>query len=181
NKRVKDNCNSHNSVPSFSISTDTLLVAPRKLLLVAVQAEIMASQVRSGAKSLVSSRITRPLTVIVHASASGAISHNDRGGFRQPESNRNVCGVFQLSGSPVSLSLNDVRDAYEACSTARTAAERRQCFEVYGLDAEKVDRYYERVCEMERLIDQGDSVGQNVVASGGALMLYFMAYCILKV
>jgi hypothetical protein len=27
----------------------------------------------------------------------------------------------------------------------------------------------------------GDTVGQNLVASGGALMLYFMAYCILKV
>ncbi|GLI69922.1 hypothetical protein VaNZ11_014650 [Volvox africanus] len=117
----------------------------------------MSSLIPSGAKSLVSSRTTRPLTVVVHASASGAISHSGQGGFRRPESNRNVCGVFQLSGSPVSLSLNDVRDAYEACSTARTAAERCQCFEVYGLDADKVDRYYERVCEMERLIDQASS------------------------
>ncbi|PNH03444.1 hypothetical protein TSOC_010495, partial [Tetrabaena socialis] len=45
-------------------------------------------------------------------------------------------------------------DAYEACSTARSTKERRQCFEVYGLDADKVDRYYERVVQMERLIDQ---------------------------
>ncbi|GIL81887.1 hypothetical protein Vretimale_1462 [Volvox reticuliferus] len=97
----------------------------------------MASLLRWGERSVARPRNGRPLTVVVHASASGAIPHNGQGGFRQPDPNRNVCGVFQLSGSPVSLSLNDVRDAYEACSTARTAAERRQCFEVYGLDADK--------------------------------------------
>ncbi|KXZ50295.1 hypothetical protein GPECTOR_17g934 [Gonium pectorale] len=81
----------------------------------------------------------------------------------------------------MTLNLTDIRDAYEACSTAKSANERRQCFEVYGLDSDKVDRYYERVCAMERQIDQGDSVGQNMVGGGGALVLYLMAYCILRV
>ncbi|GLC41446.1 hypothetical protein PLESTM_001196800 [Pleodorina starrii] len=84
---------------------------------------------------------SRPLrrTVLVRASgASGAFPHNGQGGISRPDLNRNVCGVFQLNGSPVGLSLNDVRDAYEACSTARSPSERRQCFEVYGLDADKI-------------------------------------------
>ncbi|GFR48329.1 hypothetical protein Agub_g10212 [Astrephomene gubernaculifera] len=126
-------------------------------------------------------RIKRARKLLLYASASGAIPHNGAGGVRRPDPNRNVCGVFQITGSPVWLTLNDVRDAYEACSPARSVSERRQCFEVYGLDADKVDRYYDRVCEMERLIDHGDAVAQQMVASGGAVLLYFMAYCILKV
>ncbi|KAG2435037.1 hypothetical protein HYH02_012034 [Chlamydomonas schloesseri] len=92
-----------------------------------------------------------------------------------------MSGVFQIPNTPVPSSMLDVRDAYEACSLTSSPAERRQCFEVFGLDSDKVDRYYDRVVTMERLIDQGDSVGQNMVASGGAMALYMLAWYILKV
>lgn len=103
--------------------------------------------------------------------------HNQRRQHQQP----NAYGVFQLDADLPCTDLYDVRDACEACSAVKGTAERRQCFEVFGLDATKVDRYYDKVVTMEKMIDQGDSVGQGLVTSGGAVMLYYLAWCILRV
>ncbi|KAG2499689.1 hypothetical protein HYH03_002624 [Edaphochlamys debaryana] len=131
-----------------------------------------------------SSRATR-LRVNASASAGGSVPRYPGAGGGSSHGRENASpattGVFQLDGNPIPTTILDVRDAYEACSVSRSAKERRQCFEVYGLDADKVDRYFVPVTSMERLIDQGDRAAQQMVASGGSVLLYFMAYCILKV
>lgn len=112
---------------------------------------------------------------------SDALNNNNRRKGSSPPAPLAPYGVFQLDADLPCTTLDDVRDACEACGSVRGATERRQCFEVFGLDSTKIDRYYDRVETMEKMIDQGDSIGQGLVTSGGAMMLYYLAWCILRV
>eukprot|EP00197_Chlamydomonas_leiostraca_P008613 CAMPEP_0202859722 /NCGR_PEP_ID=MMETSP1391-20130828/1713_1 /ASSEMBLY_ACC=CAM_ASM_000867 /TAXON_ID=1034604 /ORGANISM="Chlamydomonas leiostraca, Strain SAG 11-49" /LENGTH=79 /DNA_ID=CAMNT_0049538781 /DNA_START=280 /DNA_END=519 /DNA_ORIENTATION=+ len=66
--------------------------------------------------------------------------------------------------------MNDIRDAVESCSCARTVEERDQCYECFGLDGRKVAAYYYPVEAMETGLEaathQGDETGQRLVGFG---------------
>ncbi|KAJ9521857.1 hypothetical protein QJQ45_024721 [Haematococcus lacustris] len=87
-------------------------------------------------------------------------------------------GVFQsssLQGQGPELGLLDVRDAVEACSTASSKHARQQCFLTFGLDADKVDNYYEPVLQLEQSLDQGDEVGRRLARCGSLLFSLLLA------
>eukprot|EP00878_Enallax_costatus_P003406 GHUV01003615.1.p1 GENE.GHUV01003615.1~~GHUV01003615.1.p1 ORF type:complete len:137 (+),score=18.59 GHUV01003615.1:524-934(+) len=56
--------------------------------------------------------------------------------------------VFQLD-SRHNLTFEDVRDAYEVCSLIPDPTERVQCYSVFGIDAQRMNNYYETVSQLE--------------------------------
>eukprot|EP00775_Hariotina_reticulata_P006923 gene6923-7141_t len=63
-------------------------------------------------------------------------------------SEREHVPVFQLD-SRQTLSIADVRDAYEICSLIPNPNDRQQCYSVFGLDSKRMANYYETVMQLE--------------------------------
>lgn len=60
--------------------------------------------------------------------------------------------VFQLYPRKGRTTLYDVEDAIEACAICRDTNSRKECFEIFGLDSQKVDVYYHIAKRLEQSI-----------------------------
>lgn len=60
--------------------------------------------------------------------------------------------VFQLYPRKGQTTLYDVEDAIEACAICQDGKSRKECFEIFGLDSQKVDVYYHIAKRLEQSI-----------------------------
>lgn len=68
--------------------------------------------------------------------------------------------LFTLDrGSATHLTFEDIRDAYEMCSTIPDARERGQCYSVFNIDGERMASYYAPVSRLEDALLGGAAAG----------------------
>eukprot|EP00882_Tetradesmus_deserticola_P001007 GHRQ01001090.1.p1 GENE.GHRQ01001090.1~~GHRQ01001090.1.p1 ORF type:complete len:157 (+),score=55.13 GHRQ01001090.1:165-635(+) len=70
--------------------------------------------------------------------------------------------LFQLDNRH-NLTMADVRDAYEVCSLIPDPNERHQCYSVFGVDAQRMARYYDTVSRLEEQL--GSDLTSSTVAA----------------
>lgn len=75
------------------------------------------------------------------------------------------------------------RDAYEVCSLIPDPAERVQCYSVFGIDAQRMSSYYEKVTQLEGQLGSDFQQGGEFLAVRlvclASLLPLFVTYCVL--
>lgn len=74
--------------------------------------------------------------------------------------------LFNLSTKSPEMTLEDIRDAYEQCSTIPAAGERAQCYSCFGLDGDRMARYYDAVLGLEKALQDGGAGGEQRAGAG---------------
>lgn len=68
--------------------------------------------------------------------------------------------LFKLPQSSLpDMTIEDIRDAYEVCSTIPAPGERAQCYSTWGLDSDRMAAYYETVMGLETALESAPRFG----------------------
>lgn len=65
--------------------------------------------------------------------------------------------LFELKPSRGYCTLYDVQDACDVCSVSSSHAQKQACFASFGLDADKVERYYYPVLRLNQQVAKSES------------------------
>lgn len=91
--------------------------------------------------------------------------------------------IFQLQPPIGQPSMLEVREAYEACALHADEEGRQQCYALFGLDGERMDRYYHVVSELECTYQIGedapkDAPEESPLASAWASFRLMASFCL---